>query len=70
MKNCQNRSQDTQPDSIKIGGNNFLRKLVSFVDEESGQLETLRIYATDEMIEVLEDKNYNQFFIDGTFMCT
>ena len=69
MKNIENRSQDIYLDSIKIGGKNFLRRLVSFVDEESGQIETIRIYATDEMLEVLEDKNYNQFFIDGTFKC-
>ncbi len=31
--------------------------------------ETLRIFATDSMLDNLKDANYAQFFLDGTFKC-
>ena len=37
-------------------------------EDEEGQ-EAIRIYATEEMLNILEDKNYNHFFLDGTFKC-
>ena len=39
------------------------------VKNQDGIEETIRIYATDEMLDILIDKNYDQFFIDGTFKC-
>ena len=47
-----------------------MRKKIS-INESANQeyKETLRIYASDEMLDVLEDKNYSHFFLDGTFKC-
>ena len=35
----------------------------------SEKQEIIRIYATEEMLNILIDQNYTQFFIDGTFKC-
>ena len=31
--------------------------------------ECIRIYATKKMLDILDDQNYEQFFLDGTFKC-
>ena len=64
------KSFDDQLDKIEINGKEFMRKKIS-INESANQeyKETLRIYASDEMLDVLEDKNYSHFFLDGTFKC-
>jgi hypothetical protein len=43
------------------------KKVFVQCSKDSG--ESLRIYATESMLNILIDKNYSQFFIDGTFKC-
>ena len=31
--------------------------------------ETIRIYSKKDNLDIMIDKNYRQFFIDGTFRC-
>lgn len=58
---------ENQLDNIKLDGKILLKQKI--ILNENEKLETLRIYATDEMLDVLEDKNYTHFFLDGTFKC-
>ena len=58
---------ENQLDNIQIDGKTLLKQKITLNENET--IETLRLYATDEMLDILEDKNYTQFFLDGTFKC-
>lgn len=59
------RNTEEQLDNIQVEGKDFLKQKI--IINEGEKLETLRIYATDDMMNILEDKNYTHFFLDGTF---
>ncbi len=54
-------------DNIEIKGKSFLREKIEL--NEADKKEALRICATDDMLDILEDRNYTHFFLDGTFKC-
>ena len=58
---------ESQLDNIMLDGKIFLKQKITINEKET--TETLRLYATDEMLDILEDKNYTHFFLDGTFKC-
>lgn len=63
------KSRDENLDNIlHFNGTKFQREKITWQDKD-GSDETIRIYATDSMLDVLIDKNYSQYFIDGTFKC-
>ena len=41
---------------------------MSYVDWKN-KIETIRLFATDEILDLFTNKNYNQFFIDCTYTC-
>ena len=40
-----------------------------FIQNQGEPSESIRIYATEQMLDTLIDKNFTQFFLDGTFKC-
>lgn len=63
------KSNEENLDSILYyTGEKFLRKKI-LIQKQGEPSESLRIYASDNMLDILIDKNYTQFFIDGTFKC-
>lgn len=64
----QENTKEEQLDNISFNSIKLL-KAKNSVKNQDGIEETIRIYATDEMLDILIDKNYDQFFIDGTFKC-
>ena len=58
---------EEQLDNIEIDGKPFMREKISLNEGEKD--EAIRIYATIEMLDILEDKNFTHFFLDGTFKC-
>ena len=55
---------EVQLDKIEVNGEPYLKEKISL--NEDDKQETLRIYATDEMLDILEDRNFTHFFLDGT----
>ena len=49
-------------------GSKFLKEKIT-VNLEDGTQETIRLYASEPMLDILEDRNYSHFFLDGTFKC-
>lgn len=61
---------DEQLDKILVNGKPFLKQKITINNSENEEdQEAIRIYASEEMLNILEDKNYNHFFLDGTFKC-
>ena len=56
-------------DNIKLSsGEKFMIHKTSFKDADQKD-ETIRIYSTKNLLDILIDANYQQFFLDGTFRC-
>jgi inorganic pyrophosphatase/exopolyphosphatase len=60
------KDKDELLDDIMYNGLKLMRHKMALNSEKQ---ESCRIYATDQMLDTLLDKNYKQFFIDGTFKC-
>ncbi len=60
------RGKNDLLDNIKYEGKLLMRQKIITNNERQ---EAVRIYATDRMLDVLIDANYEHFFLDGTFKC-
>jgi hypothetical protein len=64
----QKTNEENLDNFLLSNGDKFMVHKSTFLDHK-GKTETIRIYATKSMLDLLIDANYKQFFLDGTFKC-
>ena len=71
MKKCLNiqKKNEENLDILTNTNNEKLMKKKITYQNENNITETIRIYATNEMLDILIDANYSRYFLDGTFRC-
>ena len=55
-------------DSIELNKEKLMKFKIEYLNENN-TTNTIRIYATNDSIKLLNDKNISQYFIDGTYKC-
>ena len=68
-KSRYSKKNEENLDILTNTNNQKLMKKKIIYHNENNITETIRIYATNEMLDILVDANYNQYFLDGTFRC-